>query len=365
MKAISLFSGCGGADFGMQRLNIDVVLSTDIMPDACETLRRYFNHSEVINTDIRELTKFPDADLVVGGYPCQSFSLAGNRAPSNDPRSYLYLEFARVVDTVKPKYFIAENVSGMAGLENGRWFNEQLKIFEGIGNGYNVSHAVLNARDYGIPQRRKRVIIVGVEKTIGGKYFKFPEKTHGSVKEIKRFPYLKPFASHGDVIKHLPIWPKGEFYERPHDPEGHFSWYYMSRNRKARWNDPSFCVVANFRHITLHPASPTMEMEWSNLADGFKQKWRFTESYEHLDVDPTYQILETPRRLSWREAALIQTFPDLFEPTGKLEKKFEQIGNAIPPKLFEILFAGLKNEDSFQYHESKYSDVASQQMSLL
>jgi DNA (cytosine-5)-methyltransferase 1 len=198
---------------------------------------------------------------------------------------------------------------------------------------------VLNARDYGVPQRRKRVLIVGVRKDLG-LYYHFPKPSHGP-RGIAEAKGLLPYASHGHAILHLPLDAPGEFYERPHDPEGHFSWYYMSRNRKANWLEPSFTIVANFRHITLHPASPTMRLVWSNLADGWKQKWEFTDQYEHLAYDPTLPKLEVPRRLSWREAAAIQTFPMGFEPAGKLERKFEQIGNAVPPKLMEAVLRGI------------------------
>lgn len=354
MKAISLFSGGGGVDFALHGCGIDVVYANDISKPACETLSSYFPHTDVVHGDIRELSKFPEADLVVGGYPCQSFSLAGNRKPSNDPRTYLFREFARVISTVKPKYFIAENVSGMAGVEKGMWFQEQIKIYNKLG--YNVSHALLNAQDFGVPQRRKRILIVGVRSDTGLTY-SFPQRTHAAAKDIKKGSNLVRYASHGEAIRHLPINPKGEYYERPHDPDGHMSWYYMSRNRKANWLEPSFCIVANFRHITLHPASQTMKLIWSNLADGFKQKWDFSGEYEHTKFDPSLPILEVPRRLSWRESAAIQTFPIGYEPSGDLQQKFEQIGNAVPPLLFKAIVSPLVNGESLR----DFRDIASYQ----
>lgn len=338
MKVISLFSGGGGMDFALHDLGVDVVYANDVSKPACDTLGRYFPHTDVVHGDIRELDRFPSADLVVGGYPCQSFSLAGNRKPSNDPRTYLFREFARVVATVKPSYFIAENVSGMAGVEKGKWFQEQVRIYNDLG--YNVTHALVDARDYGVPQRRKRILIVGVRKDLGTIY-RFPHRTHAAKKDIKTGSGLLPYSSHGEAIRNLPLDPKGEYYERPHDPDGHMSWYYMSRNRKANWFEPSFCIVANFRHITLHPACQTMKLVWSNLADGFKQKWDFSGEYEHTAINPDLPTLEVPRRLSWRESAAIQTFPEGYEPTGDLQQKFEQIGNAVPPMLFRNLFAPL------------------------
>jgi DNA (cytosine-5)-methyltransferase 1 len=355
MKAISLFAGCGGADFGLKKLGVDVVYANEILPYACESLKTYFPHTDVENADIREITKFPKVDLVVGGYPCQSFSLAGKRDPEKDPRSYLFKEFARAVDSINPKYFVAENVSGMKGVAEGRFLSEQRTLFSNLGSGYRISERVVDARDYGIPQRRRRIFIVGVRSDLD-QIFAFPRETHGDEKKIRKAKHLLPYTSHGDAIAHLPVDCPGEFYERPHDEKGHMSWYYMSRNRKAAWDAPAFCVVANFRHITLHPACQTMHCVWSNLADGYKQKWEFSGQYEHLEADPARPTLEVPRRLSWRECAAIQTFPKDFEPTGKLEHKFEQIGNAIPPQLFEKMFQGLIDGtalDDFDAHLSK------------
>jgi len=333
MKTISLFSGCGGMDFGAEAAGAHIVFANDVDHDSCETLRKYFPDTNICEGDIANIEIFPKADMVIGGYPCQSFSLGGNRDPEKDPRTKLYLHFVRCIEQVKPQYFVAENVSGLKGLKNGKFFEEQFEEFER--QGYRVTAELLNARDYGVPQIRKRLLIVGVRKDLD-KIFKFPKATHG--KPTKKQPHLKPFASHGEAIKDLPIWPKGEFYERPHDLIGHMSWYFMSRNRKKKWDEPAFTVVANWRHVTLHPACPTMEMTWSNLSDGFKQRWDFTDKYEHIESNSERQILETPRRLSWRECARIQTFQKDFEPVGKVESKFQQIGNAVPPMLAQAVF---------------------------
>jgi DNA (cytosine-5)-methyltransferase 1 len=217
---------------------------------------------------------------------------------------------------------------------------------------------LLDARDYGVPQIRKRLIIVGIRRDLN-QIFKFPSPSHGV--PSKNHPGLLPYESHGEAIKDLPIWPEGEFYERTHDPEGHMSWYYMSRNRKKNWADPSFTVVANWRHITLHPACATMKMTWSNLQDGFKQRWDFTEDYEHTKADPTRPVLATPRRLSWRECSRIQTFPMGFEPIGDVESKFQQIGNAVPPKLARAIFDHLLSGNGLHdYKPPKIKDLTRQ-----
>jgi DNA (cytosine-5)-methyltransferase 1 len=247
---------------------------------------------------------------------------------------------------VQPLYFVAENVKGLKSLAQGRWLEEQLTLFRTLGrHGYNVAWALVNAADYGVPQIRKRVFIVGVRADLKMHYW-FPSPTHARAKVAARLG-LKPHESHGDALYGLPLWPKGEFYERPHDPEGHWSWYYMSRNRRADWDTPSYTILANFRHIALHPASCTMTLTWSNLADGWKQRWDFSGEYEHTRAHPERPVLPEPRRLSWREAARIQTFPNGFEVLADdtkakaLEKRFEQVGNAVPPRLAEALMIPL------------------------
>lgn len=342
MKTISLFSGAGGLDLGARDAGAEVVYANEINPDACETLRRHVPQARVDERDVAEVVRFPKANLVVGGYPCQSFSMGGNRDPAKDQRTFLYLHFARCLELVQPEYFVAENVSGLQKLRGGAFLEEQCRVFKKAGTrGYRLTAKVLDARDYGVPQRRKRMVIVGVRRDLDRVFF-FPAPTHGP--STRRSGLLVPYTSHGAVIADLPLWPKGEFYERPHDPEGHMSWYYMSRNRKARWDEPSFTIVANWRHVTLHPASSVMTLTWSNLADGWKQRWDFSGEYEHIVGHPERPKLKEPRRLSWRECARIQTFPHDFEPHGDVESKFEQIGNAVPPLLAKVLVEHLLSE---------------------
>lgn len=345
IRVVSLFCGAGGMDFGAHEEGFNTVLALDNFPAATATFSRYFTETEVITSGIYEFNEsaanpYPEADIVMGGYPCQSFSMGGVRNPDKDDRSNLFLGFAAAVNKIKPKVFIAENVSGLAKLQNGEWFKRQLHVYEHeLSVKYNVCSMLVNSADYGVPQFRKRVLIVGVRHDVADS-FDFPKPSHTKPKLAKKLGLL-PHASHGDAIAHLPPYPIGEYYERPHDPEGNFAWYFMSRNRRHRWDSPAFTVVANFRHITLHPASPVMELEWSDLKNGWKQKWKFTNQYDHLEFCPDFPCI-SPRRLSWREAAAIQTFPIDFEPHGSLEEKFAQIGNAVPPLLMQKIMAKVK-----------------------
>ena len=206
IKVLSLFSGCGGMDFGVESAGGHVIFSNDVLADACKTLKNYFRDADIRNEDIAGITAFPSADVVVGGYPCQSFSMAGNRDPEKDQRTNLYKQFLRVINIVGPKYFVAENVSGLQQLSSGTFLKEQLDAYGKAG--YNVSYQVLNAKDFGVPQSRKRLFIVGVRKDLN-QIFEFPAATHG--KATKSSGPLKPYASHGEAIKGLPLWPEGEF----------------------------------------------------------------------------------------------------------------------------------------------------------
>lgn len=332
LKVVSLFSGCGGLDLGASQAGCEVVFGLDRHKDSALTFKTAFPEALVLHGDVSTVDDFPAADIVTGGYPCQSFSMGGNRSPAQDERSELYLEFVRVVGLVRPKYFVAENVVGLMRLQKGKYFTKQLEALAGAGDGYEVSFARMDAHKFGLAQRRSRVIIVGVQKDFGLR-FRFPEETHGAG--------LKPYASHGDLISHLPAWPEGEFYERRGGDDDNFPWYYMSRNRRAPWDGPSFTVVANWRHTTLHPASPSMNLTWSRLDDGFKQRWDFTKKHEHLEAHPERLRLDRARRLSWRECALLQGFPADFTPYGNVQSKFTQIGNAVPPPLSRIVFERL------------------------
>jgi DNA (cytosine-5)-methyltransferase 1 len=264
--------------------------------------------------------------------------MGGNRTPDSDPRSGLYLQFCRALELTKAKYFITENVAGLAYLNSGKHLKDQLKALGSVGKGYNLSLELVNSKDYGVPQERKRLIIVGVRKDLSS-HFHFPNPTHGNnVGQL-------PFISHGDETLKLTNDPDGEYYNYEKEP---FSWWYLSRNRKRPWDDVSYTIQANWRYNPLHPASPTMRMVESNWRDGSKETWEFTKSYEHIQSGRDLPVLERPRRLSWRESAVIQTFPIDFEPVGSPSSKQEQIGNATPPLLVETIVKDIVNKKGFR-----------------
>lgn len=305
--AVSLFSGCGGSDAGVISAGFDVLMANDLLPYARDVYLANHPPTDYLLQDVATIKSFPAADLLVGCYPCQGFSQGGLRDPSNKLNT-LYVEFARALRRIKPKAFIVENVSGMVRKNFAHLLQDQLKLFKSAG--YRVKADVLNAVDFGVPQERKRIFIVGIRSDLGMEY-KFPRPTHGE--------RLMPYATIEDAIGDLPLWPEGEFYDRD------FHWYYMSRNRRQDWNQPSKTIVANPRHMPLHPVSPELWKKEHNV-------WLFKTD-------------RPARRFSYREAARLQgfahnfTFPDT--ERGSLDMRYKVAGNAVPPPLFEAVARAL------------------------
>lgn len=334
LTAISLFSGCGGSDLGAKHAGVDVVLANDSNIHAAATYRKYreliaSTEVDLRAGDVRDIASFPKCDLLIGCYPCQSFTMGGPRDPASDDRTLLYQEFQRCLRQAKPKYFVAENVAGLKWLHDGVYLEEQLDSFARAANGYRVSLKLLDAKEFGIPADRKRIFMVGVRKDLLA-WYRFPDETHGPKSKGRQ-----PYVSHGDALKLLPAGNASDIYRGGREP---FSWWYMSRNRKRPWHLPAYTVVANWRHATLHPASPKMRLVSSDLRNGSKQLWKFTHDY---DVPEGLPRLEEARRLSWRECSALQSFPIDFEPVGPTEAKYWQIGNAVPPLLMQRIVEGL------------------------
>lgn len=305
---VSLFSGCGGSDAGVINAGFNVLMANDILPYARDVYLANHSETDYVLGSVSKIEHFPKAELLVGCYPCQGFSQGGVRQADRKINT-LYLEFARALNYIKPKAFIVENVSGMVRSNFEHLLKDQFKVFSEAG--YKVKSQILNASSYGVAQDRKRIFIVGIHKNFGIDY-EFPEPTHGLG--------LDPFATIKDAIGDLPDWPEGEFYDAD------FHWYYLSRNRRQDWSQISKTIVANPRHMPLHPISPELEKVCTD-------KWQFTSS-------------SPARRFSYREAARLQGFGDLtFPDTEKasMNMKYTVVGNAVPPPLFEAVARNLPN----------------------
>ena len=324
-KAVSLFSGCGGSDAGVIAAGFDVVMANDVIAYARDAYLANLPATDYRVGDVSRIQSFPSAELLLGCYPCQGFSQGGAREA--DRRiNHLYLEFARALEAIAPKAFIAENVSGLRHSTYQHILNDQIEKFSAAGpHGYDVVWQELKAHEYGVPQERKRLLIVGLRRDLGVAY-RFPVPTHGPAGE-------KPCVSIGEALRGLPEWPVGEFCDDP------FHWYYLSRNRRRGWDEVSKTVVAHMRHVPLHPSSPTLRRIHTD-------KWEFAED-------------RPARRFSYREAARLQgfmptylrhhgdfVFPDTDHPSpairyNQLRQRYKVIGNAVPPPLFEAVARAL------------------------
>ena len=294
--AISLFSGAGGLDMGFERAGFRTIWANDFESDACNTHENW-STAKVVCGDIAKVDEkdIPDADVMLGGFPCQGFSLSGPRK-IDDSRNVLYKHYVRIVKAKKPLMFVGENVKGLLTMGNGTIIEAIIEDFSQCG--YDVYYKLLNAKDYGVPEDRERVIIVGFRKDLNIKSFEYPAP-RGYIVTMR------------EALKNLPEPTPDEVCDAP------YSSRYMSRNRKRSWDDVSYTIPAMAKQVTLWPGSPDMTKVDTDL-------WKFGEE-------------GITRRFSWREAAAIQTFPPTLEFHGDLTSKYKQIGNAVPVKLAEIV----------------------------
>lgn len=298
MRVVSLFSGAGGLDLGLKNAGLDIVWANDIFADAAATYRR--NIGDHIDTrDICEIdsSEIPDCDVVVGGFPCQGFSVANWGRTLADPRNQLYKELVRVVGAKRPRYFVGENVKGLASMAKGEVLKQIVQDFDELG--YNVHHQVVNAADYGVPQMRMRLLIVGVRKDQKDTVTFPPKPTHADPKKASALK-RKPWLSVGKALAHYPD---------PELPNG-FSNHECSRY-KLRFNGH-----LGHRYIEGERPSPTV------TARG--------------DDKGGVVVLHHPgnhRRMTARELAAVQSFPDDFMFEGTKTSAYRQIANAVPPLL--------------------------------
>ncbi|MBR5222306.1 MAG: DNA cytosine methyltransferase [Clostridia bacterium] len=294
--AVSLFCGAGGLDMGFDRAGYKTIWANDFDNDACKTHRNW-SKANVVCRDISKVdySAIPVSDVMLGGFPCQGFSLSGPRK-IDDSRNVLYKHYVKLVQQNKPKAFIGENVKGLLTMGDGQIIRAITADFAECG--YDVYYKLVNAKNFGVPQDRERVIIVGFRKDLGIKEFELPE-TNGQSMTL------------GEAIGNMPEPKPDDVCNAP------YSSRFMSRNRKRGWDEVAYTVPAMAKQVTLWPGSPDMIKVDKDL-------WKFGEN-------------GTTRRLSWREAAVIQTFPADVEFCGDLTSKYKQIGNAVPVKLAEFV----------------------------
>ena len=311
LKVGSLFCGCGGSDLGLlggfkfinkvyKKLPMEIVYAIDIDVKAVRTYNHNFSHNAVVGS-VTECKKkdIPDIDILIGGFPCQSFSTVNPTKDPFDERGLLYKSMAKILRDKKPKAFIAENVKGLMVLKKGKIFESVLKEFDK--QGYDLSYSLLNSADFGIPQKRQRVFIVGIRKDLN-KEFKFPSVLHHEKPKLKQ----KCWVPLNKVIDSL----------IPDDDKYYFSEKAVRGMKNAKnnmkrglWQDlekPCLTITSHLAKVSINSRDPV------------------------LLVNPKKELY---RRFTPLEAARIQSFPDSFEFLGSEADAYRQIGNAIPPVL--------------------------------
>jgi DNA (cytosine-5)-methyltransferase 1 len=306
LKVVSLFAGCGGCDQGLvggfrfnkqnyKKLPYEIVYSSDINSKALETHKLNFKCDNTVCADICETASdtIPEHDVLVGGFPCQSFSTVNPTKDPFDDRANLYKQMARIAKDKQPKAFIAENVKGMMTLHKGRIFKRVCETFEEAG--YELSYKLINAADYGVPQKRERVIIVGIRKDLGFK-FEFPEPTNAD-----------NWVPLSVAVPVLAIEDKKYYFSEKAVQGMKNAKNNMKRGLWQKLDEPCLTVTSHLAKVSINSRDPV------------------------LLVDPEKELY---RRFTPREAARIQSFPDKFQFAGSESDAYRQIGNAVPPVLF-------------------------------
>lgn len=313
MKVVSFFSGCGGLDLGFEQAGFEVIWANDNDPAVFETYLLNHPHTYLCRKDMRELTmeEIPECDGFIGGPPCQSWSEGGKQQGLDDERGRMFLTYIHFIQAKQPKFFVIENVKGILSDKHFPTFKKMLSQLKDAG--YVVHYQLMNAAHYYVPQERFRVIVVGVRNDIDVKY-QFPKPDTScfitlrqAIGEITEEP--RKYTSEL-VDMEYEKWLNHDVYMGPFDDR------YMARNRVRGWNEVSYTMQAKARNCPLHPQAPKMVYV-------SRDKQIFRPGFEHLY-----------RRLSVRECARIQTFPDHFRFIyHDVCDGYKMVGNAVPPRL--------------------------------
>ena len=402
----SLFAGCGGLDLGFIQAGFNVSWANDFSKEAVDSYKKNIGNHIVCG----DITKIPsadipdDIDIVLGGFPCQGFSIANKNRSMQDQRNFLYLELIRVIKDKQPKFFVAENVKGLLSIHKGAVMDIILEDFKALG--YNVDYKLLKASNYGVPQNRERVFIIGNRLGLENP---FPEISHGHDNLFNN--ELKPYVTVKDVcsdLENVRTRDKSFKYKNQiihnHVARTNVSdkfWgrknlinqydicdYLKSWRNKSGWSTKKIDEHFGYAHTAGHwfrkdnnSGSIPNVKDWWELKRilGFDNKYdtavtelvlkdiKFEQSLRINNWDrPSDTITATGpeihpnkvRRMSVRECAIIQTFPDNFIFCGSLGNKYKQIGNAVPVLLANKI--AIKIKQSLESHKIKSSNSHSE-----
>lgn len=392
-KVASLFSGCGGLDLGFINCGYEIIWANDFFKDAVDTYRKNIG-DHIVYGDITQIpsSEIPDDfDILLGGFPCQGFSVANNKRSMEDERNFLYKELLRLINDKQPKFFVGENVKGLLSMQKGKVIEMIIQDFKSLG--YEVQYKLLKASDYGVPQNRERVIIIG--NRLGLKN-PFPKKTHGLISDDAQND-LKPYVTVKEVVEELAnVRPRDssfehngkvihnhvartnvadKFWGRKHKINQHEICDYLKYWRtKSGWTTKKIDEHFGYAHTAGHwfrkdnnSGSIPNPSDWWELKKilGFDETYdravtelelkeiKFEQSLRINNWDtPSDTITATgpeihpnrERRMSVRECALIQSFPDDFVFCGSLGNMYKQIGNAVPVLLAQKIAESIKKE---------------------
>ena len=389
LTVVSLFSGCGGMDLGFKQAGFDIIWANDVFKDAVETYKLNLgNHivlGDITTIDSSQIPNNPT--VIIGGFPCQGFSINNTKRSMQDSRNFLYKELLRVIKDKQPKFFVAENVKGLLSMENGKVIEMIVNDFSELG--YKVDYKLLCASDYGVPQNRYRVIILGNRL---GCHNPFPIETHSEAPNfvLKKAPTVA--ESIGDLAD-IPI------SDKPIVLNDKIIYNHMARTnvgetylaRKYEVDQHEFCdflkEFKNREHLTIDQIADRMRLPKTQVAHWFRKdkygslptKDEYLQLQQILCFGDVYTkqmttLIEKPivfeqvlrvtnwdrpsdtitateaeihinkqRRLSVREVARLQSFPDSFIFKGSLDNQYKQVGNAVPPLLARKIAEGISH----------------------
>ena len=323
MNVVSFFSGCGGLDLGFKQAGFSVLWANDIEKSVQKTFE--YNHpgTQFVLADLNTILPedIPSCDGFIGGPPCQSWSVAGEQKGLEDRRGQLFLTYINLIKSKQPKFFLIENVKGILDDKFKCVFNQF--IYDLSQAGYDVKWELVDAFDFGIPQNRNRVFIIGFKKDLKSE-FVFP-KPNPSKKINQQSAFSDIITMPAKYSKHDLVKENAELanHDVIIDP---FGSYYTKGNRRRSWFSPSFTIHATAENIPLHPSSP--KMLYNSHAS-----WSFQK-----DASNPY------RRLSVRECARVQSFPDDFRFFyDRISEGYKMIGNAVPPLLAKVLALAIRD----------------------
>lgn len=347
MNVIDLFAGCGGFSLGFCQAGFNVRTAVEIDPDIAETYRKNHTDTHVIVDDVRNVDIFQkgDSDIIIGGPPCQGFSMAGARIRAgfvDDPRNYLFRRFVEIVSIVRPQMFVMENVKGLCTFQNGAILEEIMERFSSLTPPYHVYPRLVNAQDFGIPQKRERLLLIGTARPIEDMDALWA-RTRAEL--LAEDAHCFDHVSVQDAIGNLPpaAW-NGTVPNSP--PQTHYQ-QYLATADSALHNHTrsrhSALAVDRMRRVGNGQDASALNEPINSIYGGAYGRlcWNKPASTVTTRFDtPAAGRFTHPdenRTLTPREAARIQSFPDNYVFYGKRTSVCRQIGNAVPPKIAYFL----------------------------